>query len=220
MKKFTAPIMKPKEIVSFLSPLEITLDAENLENPFNLQKAYEMFIEWLLGVPREELEVCLYCFSFRFLLLISKFRRLITFMKWGSYKIANFTKKPFAKFCLFVICKQNPLFLYHSRPSPYLTHFLITHYFFRSKLFKLVCVRDHDFHLDHICPTKRRAIQTLSAILNFAMFREERLSIYEKYHEQTVCVNFFRIVRISTTHYCQYLGTNHKSKTRASPTTH
>ena len=55
--KFGVPPMRPKDIVSCLAPLEITLDAENLENPHNLQKAYEVFIEWLMGVTRDELEV-------------------------------------------------------------------------------------------------------------------------------------------------------------------
>jgi hypothetical protein len=55
--KFGVPPMRPKDIVTCLAPLDISLDPENLENPHNLQKAYEVFIEWLMGVTRDELEV-------------------------------------------------------------------------------------------------------------------------------------------------------------------
>ena len=56
-KVFTPPLLKPKDIVSTLATLDIQLAADQLENPQNLQKAYEFFMEWLMGVAPDDFDI-------------------------------------------------------------------------------------------------------------------------------------------------------------------
>ena len=66
-KNYKIPLRKPSVIASCLSSLDpekVTLDADNIENPQHLQIAYEVILEWLLGIAKEELEVSFFFFSF------------------------------------------------------------------------------------------------------------------------------------------------------------
>eukprot|EP00211_Chloroparvula_japonica_P003431 CAMPEP_0119137916 /NCGR_PEP_ID=MMETSP1310-20130426/24633_1 /TAXON_ID=464262 /ORGANISM="Genus nov. species nov., Strain RCC2339" /LENGTH=442 /DNA_ID=CAMNT_0007129057 /DNA_START=36 /DNA_END=1361 /DNA_ORIENTATION=+ len=54
-----------------------------------------------------------------------------------------------------------------------------------AKLFEAVCIPEHNYQLDHMNPTTKRVVFNLSAIINFARFREEHLGEYEELREKS-----------------------------------
>eukprot|EP00008_Paramoeba_atlantica_P011986 CAMPEP_0201493676 /NCGR_PEP_ID=MMETSP0151_2-20130828/40474_1 /ASSEMBLY_ACC=CAM_ASM_000257 /TAXON_ID=200890 /ORGANISM="Paramoeba atlantica, Strain 621/1 / CCAP 1560/9" /LENGTH=445 /DNA_ID=CAMNT_0047881271 /DNA_START=40 /DNA_END=1377 /DNA_ORIENTATION=+ len=141
-KNYKIPLRKPSVIASCLSSLDpekVTLDADNIENPQHLQIAYEVILEWLLGIAKEELEL-------------------------GSHPHLQRLQHP----SLYEESFRKLLVLRHL-----------------PKLFEAVSIHDHDLTRDHSNPTRRRVLYTLSAIINFAMFREDRLTTFEQLNEES-----------------------------------
>eukprot|EP00808_Paulinella_micropora_P024764 g871.t1 len=140
MSKSTFPLLKPKDILGCLKQLEIPLTLAELKEPSpkKMQEVYEKFMDYLMGISKEELRQ-------------PQFQALHVF--------------------------EFPELHENSLPELMVAKTLL-------RLLKVCGL--HDASLKKILePTYQGTRKILSALINFAKFREARLVSYQQFSEAT-----------------------------------
>eukprot|EP00457_Paulinella_chromatophora_P007034 gb/GEZN01007054.1/.p1 GENE.gb/GEZN01007054.1/~~gb/GEZN01007054.1/.p1 ORF type:complete len:439 (+),score=85.72 gb/GEZN01007054.1/:178-1494(+) len=134
------PLLKPKDIISCLKQLEIPVTMAELKEPSakGMQKVYERFMDYLMGISKEEL-------------------------------------------------RQPQFSALHNLEFPELHEASLPELMVLKTLLRLLTVCGvHDVSLKKITePTYQGTRKILSALINFAKFRETRLEAYQQFSEQT-----------------------------------